>query len=73
MGCRVGITTRPAARKTEWEQKYPQMRNWQLTSPFANRAAAQAWEDSQAGCDKSGGGADPDQPGAKWYGYRFDI
>ena len=23
--------------------------------------------------DKSGGGADPDTPDARWYGYRFDY
>ena len=72
MGCRVGITTRPSERKAEWQQRYPNMRNWQLVGPFANRTAAQAWENQQP-CEKSGGGADPDSPGAKWYGYRFDF
>lgn len=72
MGCRAGITTRLSERKAEWQQKYPKMRNWQQFGPFADRAAAQAWEDKQA-CDKSGGGADPDFRGAKWYGYRFDF
>jgi hypothetical protein len=72
MGCRAGITTRPDERKAEWQQRYRTMRNWQLYGPFANRAAAQAWEDRQP-CEKSGGGADPDFAGAKWYGYRFDF
>ena len=72
MGCRAGITTRPNERKGEWQQRYSAVRNWQLESLFANRAAAQAWEDKQP-CEKSGGGADPDFPGAKWYGYRFDF
>ena len=73
MGCRVGITTRPDERKKEWQQQYPQMRNWQLFGPFDSRAAAQAWEDRQTGCDRSGGGDDPDDPRAKWHGYRFDF
>ena len=72
MGCRVGITTRLAERKKEWEQKYPHMRNWQEYGPFENRKKAQAWEDRQP-CDKSGGGADPDNPNVKWYGYRFEF
>ena len=49
------------------------MRNWQLTWAFSYHAAGRAWEDRQDGCDKSGGGNDPDSPGAKWYGYRFDF
>lgn len=72
MGCRVGITTRLADRKKEWEREYPRMRNWQQYGPFKNRKEAQEWEDRQT-CDKSGGGADPDTPGAKWYGYRFEF
>ena len=48
------------------------MRNWTERGPFSDRAAAQAWEDRQP-CDKSGGGADPDTPDARWYGYRFDY
>ena len=72
MGCRAGITTRPTDRKTEWQQRYPNMRNWLLSGPFASRKEAQSWEDRQP-CEKSGGGADPDSPSAKWYGYRFDF
>ena len=73
MACRAGITTRLEERKQEWQRQYAGMRNWQTSGPFANRAAAQKWEDAQYGCDKSGGGADPDSPGATWYGYRFDF
>jgi hypothetical protein len=72
MGCRAGITTRPADRKAEWQQEYPNMRNWQKVGPFGSRKEAQSWEDRQP-CVKHGGGADPDSPGAKWYGYRFDF
>ncbi len=72
MACRAGITTRLDERKTEWQQRYPGMRNWQAFGPFSSRSTAQKWEDSQP-CEKSGGGADPDAPGAKWYGYRFDF
>ncbi len=73
MGCRAGITTDLSRRKAEWQQRYPKLYNWQSTAAFQNRAAAQAWEDKQYGCDKSGGGNDPDSPGAKWYGYRFEF
>ena len=72
MSCRAGITTRLSERKKEWQDKYPNMRNWQAIGPFRNRAEAQAWEDKQP-CVKSGGGADPDSASAKWYGYRFDF
>ncbi len=72
MPCRAGITTRLNERKQEWQEKYPNMRNWQFAGPFGNRAAAQRWEDALP-CEKSGGGADPDSPAAKWYGYRFDY
>ena len=72
MPCRAGITTRSSERKQEWQRKHPSMCNWQLSGPFENRAAAQRWEDAQS-CEKSGGGDDPDSPGAKWYGYRFDY
>lgn len=72
MGCRAGITTRLDERQTEWQRQYPTMRNWQAYGPFQNRAAAQQWEDSQP-CVKSGGGADPDFLGARWYSYKFDF
>ncbi len=72
MPCRAGITTRLAERKKEWLELYPKMRNWKAFGPFRNRAAAQAWEDKQP-CQKSGGGADPDVAGAKWYSYQFDY
>ncbi len=70
MPCRAGITTRLQERRQEWQRKYRHMRNWKAEGPFQSRADAQAWEDRQP-CEKSGGGADPDSPGARWYGYRF--
>ena len=48
------------------------MRYWELHGPFADRQAAQNWEDKQP-CIKSGGGRDPDLILASWYGYRFDY
>jgi hypothetical protein len=72
MACRAGITTRPDERKREWERKEPTLRNWQLFGPFASRSAAQKWEEQQP-CTKHGGGNEPDTPGARWYGYRFDY
>ena len=72
MPCRVGITTRPEKRKTEWEQIEPSMRNWRLFGPFLSRQNAQQWENKQPG-EKHGGGHQPDTPDIKWYGYRFDY
>lgn len=73
MACRVGITTRPNERRQEWQLKYPNLRNWQTVGPFPSRQAAQGWEDSQTSCERSGGGNDPDNPSARWYGYSFNF
>ena len=73
MACRAGITTDPWRRKNEWERKYPGMSNWQETGPFASRSEAQAWENAQRSCEKAPGGATPDNPNTKWYGYRFNF
>jgi len=73
MACRAGITTRPAERKKEWEEKHPTMHNWKVFGPFASREKAQEWENKQYPCQRHGGGDEPDTPGAKWYGYRFDY
>jgi hypothetical protein len=73
MACRAGITTRPTDRKNEWKERYPNMRDWGLVGPFATRQEAQAWENRQRGCDRSGGGDEPDYLGARWWGYRFDY
>jgi hypothetical protein len=73
MACRVGITTRPQERRAEWLREYPTMHSWQLFGPFASREQAQAWEDLQRACVRSGGGAEPDFAGARWWGYRFDF
>ncbi len=72
MGCRAGITTRPEERKREWKRRYPTLRNWQQQR-FTSRAAAQSWENQQWGCERHGGGSEPDYIGAVWYGYRFDF
>ena len=72
MPCRAGITTRMRDRKAEWQQRYPAMQNWQTFGPFANRSEAQDWEDRQIGCERHGGGDEPDTA-APWYGYRFDF
>lgn len=71
MPCRVGITTRPDERRREWQRRYPTLRNWEQRQ-FESRSAAQAWENKQP-CERSGGGAEPDSPGATWYAYRFDY
>ena len=50
------------------------MRKWyQTADPFPSREEAQEWENQQDGCDKHGGGNEPKDKTAKWYGYRFDF
>ena len=71
MPCRAGITTRPKTRKGEWKLEYPNMWGWELHGPFDTREDAQAWEDHQTQCIRHGGGKEPDDPDAKWYGYIF--
>jgi hypothetical protein len=73
MACIVGITTRPKERKKEWQDRYPTLRNWELVGPLATRREAEAWEKRQRGCERSGGGDDPDFLGARSWGYRFDY
>ncbi len=73
MSCRAGITTRPQERRAAWMREYPTLYNWQLFGPFVSRQQAQAWEDLQRTCVRSGAGAEPDAAGAKSWGYRFDF
>jgi hypothetical protein len=74
MGCRTGITTRPRERKVEWEKQYPELYDWRILGEHPSREEAQEAEDATAakhGCDSSGGGDDPGEPGATWYHYHF--
>lgn len=71
MACRAGITTNPASRRNQWETQYPNLFGWALYGPFDSREKAQEWEDLQTGCERSGGGSEPDNPKAKWHGYIF--
>jgi len=75
MACRVGITTNLGRRKDEHVRAYRNVRNWRIYGPFPNRNEAQNWENSFAlrnGCDSHGGGSDPSNPFAEWYGYYFE-
>jgi hypothetical protein len=72
MSCRAGITTDPERRKIEWQHAYPNMQNWEQKR-FPSRAAAQAWEELQVFCERHRGGAEPEKPGAVWWGYRFEF
>ena len=73
MPCRVGITTRPEKRKSEWEREVIGLRNWEIIGSYPTKSQAQAHEDryaNQHGCIAAHGGADA--PGI-WYVYRFDY
>jgi len=70
---RAGITTTPHERRTEWLREHPIMSNWQVFGPFASRAQAQAWEDLQRTCVRSGADREPDAEGSRWWGYWFDF
>lgn len=74
MACRVGITTDPERRKSEWEREYPNLTNWQILEEHYTKSAAQAAEDRLAkkyGCVAHPGGDGPDY--ATWYVYYFQY
>ena len=71
MPCRVGITTRPEARKSEWAAKHPTLRNWRILYTTYSKSVAQAKETEYAadnGCEYGPGGSDA---GGKWSVYHF--
>ena len=73
MPCRVGITTDPVKRKTEWNSKVVGLKNWKLLASYNTRKKAQEHEDRYAeryGCKSSHGGADAKGP---WHVYRFEY
>lgn len=74
MPCRIGITTDPDRRKSEWEGKYPTLTNWELLKgPLATKQEAQVSETTLSqdlGCESAPGG---DDPFVKWYVYKFDY
>jgi hypothetical protein len=74
MGCRVGITTDPERRQSEWETVYKNLRQWQILGTYAKREDAQALETKTAeehGCEASPGGNEPDNPNVQWSVYHF--
>ena len=74
MACRVGITSRPNRRRSEWRQKHPRLRRWKLQGPYPTKTKAQAREDAlakQLGCVAHHGGAGQER--AKWYVYYFEY
>ena len=76
MPCRVGMTTDPTARRKFWENKHPTLKNWRILASDLSRQMAQQRENREArerGCQASGGGDDPDKPGARWSVYCFEY
>lgn len=76
MGCRVGITTDPEARKEDWERDCPGFSNWRIIAEGLSRFEAQKKEDEYAkkhDCAASGGGRDPENNQNNWSVYRFDY
>jgi hypothetical protein len=73
MPCRIGITTRPDARRAEWLSKVIGFKNWQLSDPYHKKEDAQAAENflaKQYGCVASHGGQNANGP---WFVYRFEY
>lgn len=73
MPCRVGMTTNPQRRKSEHENDVRNLRNWQIIASGLTREEAAEREQREAqtrGCDRHGGGADPDRP-REWSVYYF--
>lgn len=74
MGCRVGITTDPAARRKYWEGQYPTLRDWRILRECSSKSEAQSWENYYAKdmrCDAHPGGSGPEY--ATWYVYYFKF
>ena len=70
---RCGITTRPNERRREWERELGVIQNWNLVQGFSSREEAQDWEDNHDQTwQKHGGGREPNDKDAKWYGYEFE-
>ncbi len=73
MPCRVGITTNPEARKSQWASRCIGMTNWRILGTYRDRDSAQQHENRYAettGCHAHPGGNEA--PGL-WYVYRFDY
>jgi hypothetical protein len=64
---------RPQERRLECLRIYPTMRNWEIFGPFDSREDGEAWEGQQLCCEWSRADPDPKTPGAKWWGYHFDL
>ena len=72
MSCRVGMTTRPRERRTEWEAVYPNLRGWEILASGLTYQEATAYETrvaEQHGCDQDPGG--PYVAGRVWSVYHF--
>ena len=73
MPCRVGITTNPIGRKSQWDNKVVRSKKWRIIGKYRSKDKAQAHESRYAkrtGCRSVAGG--PSKPGM-WYVYRFDY
>lgn len=69
---RVGITTQLGERLEDHKRRFVKVSDWNVHGPFEDREAAQAWEDGHDDTwEHHPGGAEPDAPDAKWYGYTF--
>ena len=73
MPCRVGITSDPARRRSEWESSVVGFRNWRIIGTHQTREQAQQHEEQYArqhGCQASNGGHNTKGP---WHEYHFDY
>jgi len=73
MPCRVGITTNPQRRRSDWENQVVGLTNWRILAQYRTKSKAQEHENRYAariGCLAHAGG--PDTPGI-WHVYRFDY
>lgn len=71
--CRVGITTDPDRRKTEWELKYPNLHDWKILHRGLSKTEAQTRETEESrarGCDSGPGGRESEDD-KKWSVYYF--
>ena len=74
MPCRVGITTNPDRRRSEWDARVVCLRKWQIVSEHWTKSGAQRAEAEYAnktGCEARAGGSGPEV--GNWRVYRFNY
>ena len=73
MPWRVGITTKPAKRRGQWEGQVVGLSGWRILKTCNTKAEAQTYETdcaSKYSCQAQANGA---EASGSWYVYQFDY